>query len=99
MNLVSAGSNAAKAYGATRSRCSHRSSSDDELIMIHAETGKFFALKDSGLQIWNLLDSESDLDAIGHALEQQFAIDGETCRTEVREFADQLVEAGFARYC
>ena len=72
---------------------------DDELIMIHAETGKFFALKDSGLRIWNLLDSESDLDAIGDALEREFDIDLDSCRAEVREFADQLVEAGFARYC
>lgn len=72
---------------------------DDELIMIHAETGKFFALKDSGLQIWNLLDSESDLDVIGSELEQRFEVDGDACHAEVRQFAEQLVEAGFARYC
>jgi hypothetical protein len=72
---------------------------DDELVMIHAETGKFFSIKNTGLEIWNLLDSESELDAIGGELERRFAVDAEACRAEVRAFADQLVEAGFARYC
>jgi hypothetical protein len=72
---------------------------DDELVMIHAETGRFFALKDTGLRIWELLDSEPDLNRIGDELARQYDIDDETCRSQVRSFADQLVEAGFARYC
>ena len=72
---------------------------DDELVMIHAETGKFFSIKDTGLQIWNLLDSESELDAIGGELQRRYDVDSDVCQVEVRAFADQLVEAGFARYC
>jgi len=71
---------------------------DDELILIHAGTGKFFSLKDTGLQIWNLLDTQTDLDAIGDELHSRFDIDPGTCRAEVRAFTDRLVEAGFARY-
>jgi hypothetical protein len=72
---------------------------DDELVMIHAETGKFFSIKDTGLEIWKLLDSENELDAIRGVLERKFDVDPEACRIEVGAFADQLVEAGFARYC
>ena len=72
---------------------------DDELIMIHADTGKFFTLRDSGLEIWNMLDNESDLEAIGAELERIFEVELEVCRAQVSEFAQQLVEAGFARYC
>jgi hypothetical protein len=72
---------------------------DDELVMIHSETGKFFSIKDTGLEIWNLLDSESELESIGAELEQRFEVDADTCRAQVRAFADQLIEAGFARYC
>jgi hypothetical protein len=72
---------------------------DDELVMIHAETGKFFSVKQTGLQIWNMLDSESELEAIERELERRYEVDTDACRTEVRAFADQLVEAGFARYC
>ena len=72
---------------------------DDELVMIHAETGKFFSMKNTGLEIWNMLDSETELEAIEQALERIYEVDTDACRTEVRAFADQLVEAGFARYC
>lgn len=72
---------------------------DDELVMIHAETGKFFSMKSTGLQIWNMLDSESELETIERELERLYEVDKDACRTEVRAFADQLVEAGFARYC
>ena len=72
---------------------------DDEMVLIHVEKGTFFALKDTGLQIWNLLDAENDIEAIGARLSRQYEVDSETCLNEVRAFAGQLVEAGFARYC
>ena len=72
---------------------------DDELVMIHAETGTFFALKDTGLAVWNLLDAESDLDAICQSLEARFEVEPDVCQAQVRAFAGQLVEAGFARFC
>jgi hypothetical protein len=46
-----------------------------------------------------MLDSESELEAIERELERRYEVDSDACRTEVRAFADQLVEAGFARYC
>lgn len=78
---------------------SHGAVIDDELVLIHVETGSFFALRDTGLAIWNLLDSQDDLAAIETALAAEYAVDPATCADEVRKFADQLVEAGFARYC
>lgn len=72
---------------------------DDELVLIHISTGRFFALKDTGLQIWNLLDSHANLREIAATLSAEYDVDGEQCEKEVRGFADQLVEAGFARYC
>lgn len=77
---------------------SHSAEVDGELVLIHADTGKFFALKDSSLAIWNMLDSHSDLDTIGAELERTYEVDPETCRRELRSFADQLVDSGFARY-
>ena len=72
---------------------------DDELIMIHVDTGKFFTLEHSGLEIWHMLDTENDLEVICAALERKYAVESHACRAELREFAQQLVEAGFARYC
>lgn len=76
----------------------HAADVDGELVLMHADTGKFFALKDSSVAIWNMLDSESDLDTIEAELTRKYAVDPETCRAELRTFADQLVASGFARY-
>ena len=66
--------------------------------MIHGETGKFFALKGIGLQIWEALDSESELEPICAGLEREYAVAPDQCRQAVQAFASQLVEAGFAEY-
>jgi hypothetical protein len=71
---------------------------DGELVMIHADTAKFFAIKDVALHVWNALDGEANIDRICAGVEQSFDVDGETCRSSVKAFADQLVEAGFAEY-
>lgn len=68
---------------------------DGELIMIHAGTGQFFALKDVGLEVWNALDSEPDLGRICSNLQADYNVDPEDCRKSVEEFADRLVLAGF----
>jgi len=71
---------------------------DDELVMIHRDTGKFFALKDIGLRIWHILEDEPDIDRLCDALLSEFEVDAEECRKSVLTFADQLVGAGLARY-
>ena len=71
---------------------------DGEVVMIHADTGKFFALKDIGLEVWNRLDGESDLDALCEGLSRDYDGDDDTIRTQVQAFCDDLVAIGFARY-
>lgn len=76
----------------------HATELDGELVMIHGGTGKFFALKDVGLFIWNALDDESDLHAICDRLVSLYDIDHDACSAAVETFAGQLVDVGFARY-
>lgn len=71
---------------------------DDELILVQASTGAFFSLKDTGLAIWNALDAAPQIEAVAERLSEEYAVAQEQCLGEVRQFADQLVEAGFARY-
>lgn len=72
---------------------------DDELMLIDIDTGRFFALKDVALRIWNLLDDESDLDTISQTLCSEYEVAPSEAREGVARFADSLVDAGFARYC
>lgn len=69
---------------------------DDELIDI--DSGRFFALKDVALRIWTLLDGESDLDSIASVLSAEYEVAPQHARQSVGNFADSLVDAGFARF-
>jgi hypothetical protein len=71
---------------------------DSELVMIHVDSGVFVSLKDSGLRVWELLDSTGDLDRICETLVGEYDVAPEECRVAVEKFADQLVEGGFAEY-
>ena len=72
---------------------------DGELVIIHADTGKFYALKDVGLEVWRKLDDEPDLDRLIADLAGDFDADEETIRKHVFDFADSIVRIGFAAYC
>jgi hypothetical protein len=71
---------------------------DGELVMIHVDTGKFFSLKGVGLDIWQKLDSEQDLDVICADLAREYSIPLDECRPSVDAFVEQLAAAGFARF-
>ena len=71
---------------------------DGEIVIIHADTGKFFALKDVGLEIWKRLDGESDVECLCEGLSRDYDADDATIRTQVHAFCDELVAAGFARF-
>lgn len=71
---------------------------DGELIIVHGQTGGFFALKQVGYQIWRALDHESDLARICERLCEEYSVAPEECSSSVALFAQQLVDAGFAEY-
>lgn len=70
---------------------------DGELVMIHVDTGKFFSLKGVGLEIWQRLDDQPDLDVICTDLCRECGISAEECQTSVDAFVAQLTAAGFAQ--
>ena len=69
---------------------------DGELILIHGDSGEFFALTDIGLEIWRLLDEEHDVVAIADRLVSIYDVSQAECERDVREFASQIVDVGFA---
>lgn len=71
---------------------------DGEVILVHGDTGAFFALKDVGLAIWHKLDQQPELEAVCEDLQEEFEVDAAECRQSVDRFARELVEAGFAEF-
>jgi PqqD family protein of HPr-rel-A system len=70
---------------------------DDEVVLIDADSGEFFAIKDSALAIWQRLDKESDLDRVIAGLCEDFDVSAEQCRADVEVFVAQLAERGYVR--
>lgn len=71
---------------------------DGELILVHGDTGSFFALKNIGLEIWKSFEDEAELDQICDHLLGVYDVSREVCETSVSSFANQLVDAGFADF-
>lgn len=71
---------------------------DGELVMIDANSGKFFSIAGVGLDIWRALDTETNLDCICEDLTRSYAISRVECDMAVENFVGQLVSAGFAEF-
>ena len=69
---------------------------DDEAILIHFESGRYFSLNATGRAIWAALVEGTTLPAIVERLAAGFDADDATLRAAARRFLDQLVAEGLA---
>jgi hypothetical protein len=67
---------------------------EDELVALNLETSFYYGVDGIGTQIWRLLIDErmTLAEACGKLLDE-YDVDGETCRREVRAFVEQLIDA------
>lgn len=68
---------------------------DDEVVLMHIDSGNFHALKATGLAIWDLIDDQRDEAAISAELQGRFAVTPDECDREVTRFVGELRAAGF----
>ena len=66
----------------------------DELVMMSAQRGIYLGLSEVGARVWELLDTDADLDRICEALEREFDVAPDVCRAEVETFVDQMAGQG-----
>lgn len=67
---------------------------DGEKVMIDFETGKYFLIKGSGNDIWELLAEDILFDDLINKLLDEFDITKEHCIEEVTLFLSRLEELG-----
>ncbi len=67
---------------------------EDELVALNLETSFYYGVDGIGTQIWRLLIDENLTlaEACGKLLEE-YDVDADTCRREVRAFVEQLIDA------
>jgi hypothetical protein len=65
-----------------------------ELVMMSAQKGVYLGLSEVGARVWDLLETESDLDRICEALEREFDVATDVCHAEVRVFVAEMADNG-----
>ena len=63
---------------------------DGETVMFHPEAGSYFALGVVGTRVWDLLSEPRSVAEICASLRHEFAIDLDTCRSEVRDLVSEM---------
>jgi hypothetical protein len=66
----------------------------DELVMMSARQGMYLGLTEVGARVWELLESESELDRICQTLEGEFDVAPDVCRAEVEVFVEEMASRG-----
>ena len=66
-----------------------------EKVMIDFDSGKYFMIKGSGNDIWDLIQDEITVDEIIKKLLMEYEVSEEECETSVEEFLGKLKEFDF----
>ncbi len=65
---------------------------DNEIVMMHPESGKYFALNPVASRIWELLETPHNLNELVEKLLREFDVSRETCNNEVSTFLKEIIE-------
>ncbi len=66
-----------------------------EKVMIDFESGKYFMIKGSGNDIWELIQNDITVEEIIEKLLSEYDVSREECTKSVEEFLDKLKEYDF----
>ena len=68
---------------------------DGEIVLMNIDTGNFFALKATGLAIWDLIADANDRTSIVQSLAATYSVAPDQCEKEVDAFLFEIEKAGF----
>jgi coenzyme PQQ synthesis protein D (PqqD) len=67
---------------------------DGELVMLDPRTSTYYGLDAIGHRIWDLLEEPQPVSALCEALQAEFDVPADTCRSDVLAFLERLEGAG-----
>lgn len=65
-----------------------------EIVALDADSGICFGFNEVASTVWRLLEKPRSSDEIRRALEDEYDVGSEQCRSELSELLDELVEKG-----
>jgi hypothetical protein len=70
---------------------------DNEVLMLHFETGTYHGLNEVGSFIWKQLAQPRTITEVSRAVEDTFEVDPARCLEETRQFIVAMIEDGLLR--
>ena len=67
---------------------------DGEAVILNLESGMYFGLDAIGTRIWRLLEEHGSLRAVWEAMQHEFEVPGETLRSDLLTFINELSAKG-----
>ena len=67
---------------------------DNEVLMLHFETGTYHGLNEVGSFIWKQLVQPRTIAEVSRAVEDAFEVDPARCLEETRQFIEAMIEDG-----
>ncbi len=64
---------------------------DDEIVLMHVESGKYYSLNAVGSAVWKQLSSPRSLSELCDLVVDEFEVDPETCRRDVEALLEDLL--------
>lgn len=64
-------------------------------VMVDFESGKYFMLKGTAADIWNLIQNETTVGDVKNELQKLYDVDDNTCLSGIESFLNQLKENEF----
>lgn len=66
----------------------------DELVMMSAAKGNYIGFSEVGARIWELIETQQEVDAVCAQLQTEYEVASDACRAEVETFLNELVKHG-----
>jgi polyhydroxyalkanoate synthesis regulator phasin len=63
---------------------------DDEVVMMHVKTGKYYGLDDIGSRIWELMETKIQVQEIINQLMKEYEVSQQECEKDVLELMENL---------
>lgn len=70
---------------------------DGEVLLMSSRAGSYYSMSGTARDIWTALGNATTLEEICSSLSATYAVDGDTCRKEVREFIETLAKQQLIR--
>ena len=70
----------------------HTQLDDAEAVLLGLETGRYYSLNETGIQIWAALQAGASLSDIAEALEQEYDITHEEATAHVSAYLEELLQ-------